>query len=227
MRNLIIVLGMLTGVNILFSCSNANEATNQVILMVDNTEKTTGKQSMISENGLLALVGNNGSITWKQLNAVSLNRDTTIQMSLPEDATSLQIKNQIDPFKASIEVLRKRYLGPVNTESEASNLYKPICEAVENLSVSRADINTLVIVSDMIENSAFGNFYKSQDLKKVKESLKTSGDSLVHNPKNLKVVILYNPEGSTKKQAQFDGAIKIWDVLFKEAGISYEIKANL
>jgi hypothetical protein len=223
MKNVLIVGVIL----ILLSACGGNSTTqwNEIYILVDNTEKSESKENIISTESLLDLVNNNGSITWKQLNAVSINRDTSISINLPQDATSLQKKDIIDPFASRIELLRKKFLGPTYAGTEGSNLYKPISETIAKLAKSNSNA-TLIVVSDMIEYSVFGNFYKDQPIEVIKEGLKASGDSLIKSP-GVNVIILYDPEGDMKKETRFNRAMGIWKVLFDEAHISYEVKANL
>ncbi|MES2931058.1 MAG: hypothetical protein V4665_04745 [Patescibacteria group bacterium] len=230
MKNLILLAGIAILSASLLSCGSSNDGgMTAVHILVDNTEKSSSRERLVSTEGLLKLIGNNGSVTWQGLNAASQNRDTTVEMYFPADATGLTKKNIKEPFVESLQALKALFLGPVEMQEkdkEGSRLYEPICRALSDLKTSPANQRVLVIVSDMIENSPLGSFYKDQPFDKVKEGLSVAMDSLPVKP-NVRVVILYDPEGNPKKQAQFDRSMKIWKQLFAEKKIHYEIKANL
>ncbi len=226
MKKLLIFAGLCV---ILFTACNSGSVapSSAVFILVDNTEKCEdSKENLISTQSLCNYLGTNGSVTFQKVNSVALNSNVTLQISIPDDATSLTKKDILDPFITRLDTLRENFLGPTSG-TEGSSIYKPFCHAFTELSHSSATNKTLVVVSDMIENSSIGNFYKDKPFAEVKARLDSSGVKIPHNTSNIKVIILYNPNGDAKKERQFERAMGFWQPILTEAGISYIVKANL
>jgi len=227
MKNLIIFLAALSA--LMMSCGhNDNTTRTKIMILVDNTEKCAdSKEDMISSQSIVDLIGFHGELTWKQINAVSLNTETNLSLEMPSGATHRKVIKTLEPFVKKLDEQRKAFLGPT-AGTENSSIWKPVCESIQELEKSNADNKVLVIVSDMIEFSSNGNFYKSQKFGDVKKHLiDSSGVSLPQNSQ-VKVIILYNPLGNAKAESKFNRAMEeYWKPLFEEAGIEYEVQPNL
>ena len=209
------------------SNTSSEKPTYDIHILVDNTEANLdSREDLVSTDKITEMVQNGGSVTWQQVNAVTLNSNKTIELSLPEDPTNFQKRNALEPFVKKFEEMRKKFLGPVKKGTENSSIYKPVCQALTKLTKSKANQKILIIVSDMIENSEYGNFYREQKFEIAKMMLDSSGASLV-DPGNLKIVILYDPQGDPRHEQQFNRAMKYWGQLFEEVNISWEVKPNL
>ncbi len=214
---------------IFVSCTSTTTSvptTKSVYILVDNTEAVESREGLIPTESIVKIMENGGTVTWQQVNAVSLNSNKSIEFSLPEDPTRFQKKQAVEPFIEKFEDTRKKFLGPVAKGTDNSSIYKPICKAIQNLDESKGDQKILIIISDMIENSRFGNFYRQNDFKKAKAQLDSSGVSIPENS-NVKIIILYDPSGNSKKEAQFERAMGYWAKIFEAANISYEVRPNL
>jgi len=230
MKNLIFLVLATMIAATLSSCNNSasENAGSHVMVMVDKTEPIPTRESIIPTEALMQLVGDIGTIDFKEINAVSLNPDTSISFSLADAPNEMYAKKDRDKFILKVNEFREKFLVAVKKGTKKSSIYQPICQAVHSMAkFDPSAKKTIIVCSDMIENSAYGDFYhQSADrIQKVEEGLKASGDSLVKVP-NLTVIVLYNPGGSIKKQAQFDRAIGIWNVLGKNK-FTLRVAANL
>lgn len=213
----------------LASCTSSisKKSTNDVYILVDNTEIIPeSRESLVNTESILKLIQNGGNVTWQNINSVSINSNQTIEVSFPDDPTNLQKRRVLEPFKDKFNAMKINFLGPVKTDTDNSSIYKPVCTALHKLNESKSKEKTLVIISDMVENSQYANFYRSnQKFESIRDSLARSGVSFPENSSNLKVVILYNPKDQ-KHEIQHENAMRYWDKLFQDADIKYEIKAN-
>lgn len=225
----VLILGVLVAiVTMLHSCTSTPTEPTSVEVLVDNTDKMPSRENQLPAQKLVNMVGYEGSITFRQLNNVSINTDTTISISLPSDPTSRQKKLALKPFVKELDVLRKEFLGANNTEVPNSSLYKPICEILRSLQSNTASVKTLIVVSDMVENSQYANFYHAKGKpQEVAECLEKAAQESLPASKDVEVIIVYDPKGSTKHEKEFDRAMEIWGCMFKKAGISFTHRANL
>lgn len=223
-----IIIGVIA---VISSCTSntkvSKETTNDIYILVDNTEAhPDSRENLVSTKSIIEMVKLGGSVTWQNVNAVTLNANQTIEISLPDDPTNFQKRNALEPFAQDFNESRKNFLGPITKGTDNSSIYKPVCQALAKLSKLKSEQKTLIIVSDMIENSQFGNFYRKQSFDLIKKQLDSSSTEL-KNPGNLKVIILYDPQGNPKHEKQFDYAMEIWAQLFEAANIQWEVKPNL
>ncbi len=216
---------------ILLSCgAKTPKKKNDVYILVDNTEKVAYKNDMVATQAILGLVGNRGTVTFKALTGVSINAEAEASV-LVDGSTSVLRQDQIDPFVEKLDSLKKKYFGVI-TEYKTSSLWVPICQAIKKLNNSilsdpnSAGTKTLIIMSDMLENSEYGNFYKDIPYETVKKGLEVSGDTLPKNCK-VKVVVVFNPEQSIEKEKKHKKAMKYWHKFFEESGIEYEVTAKM
>ncbi len=198
---------------ILFSCNSTPLKTTDVYILVDNTEKIASREGLIPTKSMLKLMNDGGSVTWQQINDVSLNANKTIEVSIPDDPTPVLRDDALIPFTKEFESMRKVFLGPVEKATDNSSIYKPLCMAMEHLQKSKGSQKILVIASDMIENSQFWNFYK-EDLtfEQAKKQLDSSGFSIPEDTR-IKIVILYHADNQ-KHEKQHDKMMQFWRKLF-------------
>ena len=228
MKSLILAALVAMSATLLASCTTeAPKQKNDVYILVDNTDKVKYKEDVISSDVILNLVGKKGTVKFRSLTGVSINEESEISL-LVDGSTSVLRQDQIDPFVQKLDSLKKKYLS-ITTEYKKSSLWEPVCEALNTLSaaaISEPGEKTMIIVSDMLENSEYCNFYKETDYGQVKVQLSKSGFSL---PKkgNVKVIILFNPNQDNEKERLHKKAMKFWEELFKEAGIKFVERANL
>lgn len=219
---------------------------HDVVIMVDDTEGGLYQWSEILKVedlvNLFTVEGTQhyGSVTFTDINDVSLNSIKTIKLSEPlpyeEGSTQLLKKmkresNHRELLNSFLKVseLHKTFIGR-NTLEEKRNsiLYGPITKAINRLATSKADEKTLIILSDMIENSECGNFYKATACnytKIIADLILCSRVTLTPNS-GVKVIVLFQTT-SPEKDKEFTKSMEIWDILFKKAGITYEILPNL
>lgn len=227
------LIKILVGLSIalLSACSsNTIDTTKHSIgILVDNTEKCEkNRDYILSSKGIIHLMGKgSGTVEWIPINAVSINKNVVIELDEPQEGeTRYQERSRIKRFTDKVETSCKEFLGPCSG-TKGSSIYKPFCESLQKLVKVDADEKTLIIVSDMIENSEFSNFYKDKPFDEVEKELNASGVSIPTGASDIQVIILYDPEGDSDKERKFDRAMEIWKELFKRAHITYKIKANM
>ncbi len=230
MKNLKLILVSGIIIALFFSsCSStvSEKSTQDVYILVDNTEANLdSREDLVTTSEIVEMVKSGGTVTWQNINAVSLNSRKSIEVTLPENPTNFQKMNVLEPFEKEVNEFNKKFLGPVTKGTDNSSIYKPVCQALTTLSKSSAKKQTLIIVSDMIENSQFGNFYnQKQTFAQVKNQLDSSGFSFPKDTR-IKVIILYHADNQ-KHEKQHDKAMRFWQKLFEDADIEFEVRANL
>jgi len=211
--------------------------THNVFVLVDNTEKSGDRSDLLSKDGILKLFvtsdGNqaHGKIVWREINNISINRQQEIEYTQPADGTTiLLLKRHKEKFLEELDDVYSTFLGP-SSEKNSSSIYAPICGAFQELNKSEADKNIIIILSDMTEFSDCANFYKCGTIDveieaMVKKVEKCGYYSLPDNPKNLEVIILFQPL-NTKQDQDFHKSMVIWKRIFEKKGIPFSVKANL
>lgn len=215
---------------VICSCVSSNESQHDIAILVDNTEKDSTRKDLLSPEGILHLMKSSyGTVTFHAINATTLNKDEEISLSGgPSGETDFQKKRRVDNFSKKLLELSNKYLGPA-IGTDASNIYEPLCKSLNTLSESDADQKTLIVISDMIENSPHGNFYKHD---KSFEEIQKQLDSTckVHRPKNasdIRIIIVFDPKGDVRMEAKHDYAMEIWDKIFKKMKVKYQVVTNL
>ena len=230
MKNLMIFLLSLMALTSACSSNKGPDPSTNVTFLIDNTEKCGSRDTLIPTQSVVDLIGYNGKVTFRQVNQVSLNTESSVSLKMPAGKTRLKIKKVNKPFLKKLNALRMTYLGPTE-KAKKSSIWEPVCESIEDLKKSDVDNKVLVIVSDMIEFSSNGDFYHTsvEDIKKIKEKMrKNCGINELPKESDVSVkIIFYNPTGDTEYEERFKKSMKIWAVFFEEAGIDYEVKANL
>ena len=201
-------------------------------VLIDNTEESAGRSTICPEANLKnALYGDGngyGTILFRGLNSVALGKEETVNFTpRMSGETDMQYTDRQAEFDATMDSCYKRYMGPSKGDS-FSRLYKPVCEALNKLSIQKADKKILIMIGDGVEYSQDGNFYKVTSKDSIEKELKLMEkvDTLPTNPNGVKVIFLYSPKD--KKAEMFhEHAMLVWAALFKKHKISYEVKPNL
>lgn len=219
---------------------------HDIVVMVDATEGGLYKwDEILKTEDLVNLFTFNekqhyGSVTFTDINDVSMNRIQTVKLAEPlpykDGLTALMKKmqkeaNQKELINSFIKVseLYKTFIEKNSREEKKNSiLYGPITKGINRLATSKADEKTLIILSDMIENSDCGNFYKAteRDYPKIISDLIACSRVTLAQNSGIKVIILFRTT-SPEKDKQFTKSMDIWDLLFKKANIQYEVKPNL
>jgi hypothetical protein len=207
---------------------------SEITIMVDNTEESGNRYELAPKEELWKLLMpenqkyRSGIINWVQINNVSLNQQKTIEIPKENDeATRLQQKRVREKFMKSLDSAYKYFLAPsVGTKSSA--IYRCVCRELKQLNSSTANHKILIILSDMIEFSSDADFYHvtPNSVSILVDKLNQTGISLPNNPKNMEVIILFQPKNEIM-DAKFNNAMLVWGKLFTDHNISFTIKSNL
>lgn len=225
------LLGLLVAV--LASCGGVQPRITNIQILVDNTEKSESKIGQLSVTSLCdMLMGPDsagcGTINWKKLNNVSLNQEKYLELTWEGGTpTRMQLIARKKAFTAQLTDVLPQFLGS-SEGSPQSSIYRPVCTAIKELNATGANVKQLIILSDMIEYSNYGDFYHVTE-KNVAETIKkleVEGFVLPTAPANLKVTIVYSPKDS-KEELKHNAAMIVWRKLFTEHGIPFEVRPNL
>ncbi len=248
------IIFLITIVFLFASCKlgnvkNSTEKTilhHDIVVMIDNTEGGEYHWSNILMNeDLVKLFTINGeqyygSVTFTDINDISMNRIQSAKLTEPspykDGSTGLTRKKTDDANKKAllksfgeVSKLYDSFMNKKSSEEKKNSiLYGPITKAINRLAESEADEKTLIILSDMIENSDCGNFYKATAKnyeKIISDLIKCSGATITPDS-GVKVIILFQT-GDPEKDKLFVKSMEIWGIIFDTAGIPYEIKPNL
>lgn len=221
---------------LLASCTSKEKEYRSVAvtIMIDNTEESSDRSHIITKEGIWGTMRGNdsdvyGVINFTYITDVSLNEQNSVTLSKPQaKANGLQIKSLKKKFLTALDIPHKKYLGPCSNTAQSS-IYRPVCNAIKQLALQKSDRKVLIVLSDMVENSATANFYHPPMKKGVidiEATIAKMEQALVlpDNP-GIEVIIVFQPTSTSN--VQFEQAITIWSELFARHGISYQVKANL
>lgn len=206
--------------------------------MVDNTGASDARYNILSKNGLWEAFGGSdsvyGTFNWTYVTDVSFNTENSIDFRAPKEN-----ENSLD-----IKVFRRRFLKKLTDSTSLyykflgscagtphSSIYEPVCRALTELIKTGAEKKTLIILSDMIENSSYANFYHlpikkgNVDIDAAITLLAKSGATMPDGNSSLRVIILYQPTAKTDEI--FNNCMRVWGKLFDSHHINYEVRANL
>ncbi len=207
-----------------------------IALVVDQTDTSGDRTDVAPKAKILSeLLGptkhGSGTLLLSEITNVSLNAEKAMEFKgLQPDENSHTVKVRKDRFVKSLDAPYKKYLGPVNGTNH-SCIYRFVCQVANQLASMEGSNKKLILMSDMVEFSDDGNFYKvGTDNASVENAIKkllASGATLPKDP-DFTVVVLFDSHGNEKKDAAFIKAWNVWKKLFKDNGIQYEEpRANL
>lgn len=203
---------------------------HDVVILADNTD-TVGDRSDMVAGFMKNVMGKSyGNITFSYINDVSQNKSETISLNHPGKRENSHFdrtaeKKARKEFGPKFDEACQKFLAPAKAK-DFSNIYRIVKTSLVKLEQSKADKKTLVILSDMIENSDCCDLYKfSGTAETAAKNIANCGGDL---PKieNLEVIILYQPKGP-KDDKQFKKALQVWNIIFSHYGISYKVDANI
>ena len=251
MRKIIFFIGMIF---LFVSCGLEKKSEPQIILhrdivvMVDDTEGGLYQWSdFLNSDDLVNLFTTAegkqyyGSVTFTGINDVSLNRIQTAKLAEPVlftkkgatkfSRTLAERKNEKARAESLVKVsdLYKSFMDKNSLGVKKNSiLYQPIAKGINRLASSKADEKILIILSDMIENSGCGNFYRAtaQNYPKIIADLIACSKITITPNSGVKVIVLFRTN-SPEKDKYFVKSMEIWDILFQKAGIKYEVLPNL
>jgi hypothetical protein len=227
-------LGMLPG------CSDPIQPSHELVVLIDQTETYDDRTHVMDAERLsdffVAEKDYSGSISFGYLTG----RTAKIQQKIERPpyapgSTNLAIMDERKAFDADLKAFNlENMLKPVGKEASQSSLYQPMCAVLTKLAASSADKKTLVMVSDMIENSTNASFYKEAE--KIESNPEGYPKELAARiaakscefPKGsgIEVVILYTPK-EDKDDKYYNASMKVWEEIFKEAGITCRVLPDL
>ena len=233
-------LAILLGV-LLAACGPAQKKTyhlSVVTTVVDNTSASGARYDMLSKDGLWREFGGGdsvyGTFNWTYVTDVSLNTENRVELRLPkENENSLDIKVYRRKFLKKLDdsvSLYRKFLGPCEGTAHSS-IYEPVCRMLTELMKTGAEKKTMIILSDMIENSSYANFYHlpvkkgNIDIDAAIASLEKSGATIPEGDNTLRVVIINQPTAKTDET--FSNCMRVWSKLFRNHHITYEVVGNL
>jgi hypothetical protein len=233
MKNLKNSLAIFALVVLFASCEEKSVApTHDSFILVDNTDSTGSRENLLSKEGVMTLFTDPngqqafGKITFSQVNDLSLNGEKVIEFKpFPDGSTELLKKRFTDKFKENLDGVYHHFLGSSGS-TDASAVYRMLCNAMEKLSQSDADHKTIVILSDMVENSECGNFYRMPNGATDDALAKLQACRPFPTATGIDVIVLYQPK-SQKSDALFRKAMAVWGQLFASHDIKYTVKANM
>ena len=218
-------------------CSIPQQDKHNIAILIDRTEENQKLPTLIEAPGVLELMKVNpkeaakstgyGQVFFNQINSFSLNKIRKIYLSpMGEDETDVirgqEIKKFVSFLTSELDILYQSQQG-----ADRTSIYLPIVEAVNMMRKDALAENTIIIVSDMMENSDV-NFYRlnleAASYSKIKSKL-----SLIATPPDMsgfKILIIFAPR-NTEDDRFFRLASRFWQVWFEELGAKVEIKGNV
>ncbi len=204
---------------------------HDVAIWVDNTDSTTKSREPLISGFMEKVMGTSyGNVTFSYITDVSMNETATVSFKEPTDTENdYFLKQAIDDSKASFMeefgTASKKFLAPSNG-TRSSSVYVAIQTALKNLSDSKAEKKTLIVVSDMIENSRCLNLYKYKGSPEQAGMDMSNCEGPLPEAKDVEVIILFRAENA-KHDEQFTRAMKMWKSLFDNYGIHFTTAANI
>lgn len=151
----------------LFSCSQPESVHTIVLMAVDITDSFTVEE-LPSGKRFLYRVGFDMEAEYPQrldigltvLSDVSANRIHSLSLDLSDD-NRFNRKSHGKKFVAELDSALQLY-ADIEQGKQLSRLYRPLCRLLKDLHASNAKHKTLILMSDLIENSEIIQLYSSQ-----------------------------------------------------------------
>ena len=201
----------------------------------DCTEATGDRKSMVPTQWCTDRIvadGGYGSVYLKQINAASLSKEMTVTIRAREDGEEdYSYQDETDDFATKLDSAFSIYLAKTSGSSN-SCIYRAVCQSANDMAAMKADKKIMVLMSDGVENSLDGNFYKlpqeptDAEINAIVTKLEATGITLPDNS-GIEMIILFDPQNDLKRSNDFNKSMKIWHKLFEKHGIQYTEKANL
>ncbi|MEN8117831.1 MAG: hypothetical protein ABFS16_12670 [Bacteroidota bacterium] len=173
MRRIKIIFSTLTFMVMLISCKTETPQNTAVCVLIDVTDERFRDDNFTSENlpKLLSLMKldketggfSGGEIKLSLINEVSDSKSKTVKIEVAETGmlgeNPLNRKDEVERFYNELEQAFSDVLGSADWGTNASKIYQKVTRELIKMKRTEADLKSLVIYSDMLENSNLFNFY--------------------------------------------------------------------
>lgn len=179
---LFLILGIALG------CSYEKTQTTHICVLIDITDERFKSDNFADENlpKLLSAMNldrqkggySGGEIKLSLINEISDSKSKTITIETAKTGmmgeNPLNRKDQVNRFYAQLETAISEIFEKASWGTDASKIYQKVARELIKMKQVQADRKTMVIFSDMLENSELFSFYGS--------NWKNSIENLMENP---------------------------------------------
>lgn len=235
------VTALTTALFSLTGCSSVEPQDNVVIHLLDKTAYSN-EQYRVTSDDVLEMAGLHQS----EYHGLEYHATTVSDLSLSQEyqailpmvespllANSVVRKEEVEAFRTQLsDVLDVLYPDDSVTRYPKTELFSPMKRILNQFRKDDRNI-TLLLQSDLLENSSNLNFYQAAQQKNSPEEFSSQLAGVLpinlsqeEKPKNIKVIVLYQPTKENDELFQFAYYV-FHTVLEEKHGISVELKANL
>jgi hypothetical protein len=214
-----------------------NSPSTAVTLLYDNTNVMGAKPNITEILELFNFnnedIYNGYSLQIRLLSTINLTNVSKISIQAQNKLTGEQLKRVADikQFRSKIANLISE-IGKEKIQDEGSSvIYRTLAEELNNLAENKSEEKTVVVYSDMTENSADGNFYQTESIKELKSNPQAVIKRLqqtqpLKNLHGIKVYVVFKPRSYSEEQ-RFSAIMNMYRIMLEAKGATVKVAANL
>jgi len=234
MKTIITAIIILTAVTLIAAWTIQSPVVTEVVVLRDITDKHLAQPDADKILSLYNLENKwNGAVFhFTDLTNVSYNQETVAKLEARNEwlSNELDRDKEIKSFKNNISEIITTY-EKENIGKDNSAVYAPIAQELNRLSQTSFQNKTMLIYSDLMENTNEMSFYDSRKLCLLKANpdlISKYFDTIVplQNLKGIKIYILFQPDGIAQDE-QFRIVSELYKKLFEAKGATVQVSANL
>jgi len=234
MKTIITAIIILTAVTLIAAWTIQSPVVTEVVVLRDITDKHLAQPDADKILSLYNLENKwNGAVFhFTDLTNVSYNQETVAKLEARNEwlSNELDRDKEIKNFKNNISEIITNY-EKEDIGKDNSAVYEPIAHELNSLSQSSFQNKTMLIYSDLMENTNEMSFYDSRKLCLLKsnpELISKYFETIVplQNLKGIKIYILFQPDGIAQDE-QFRIVSGFYKKLFEAKGANVQISANI
>lgn len=234
MKTMITTIIILMSITLIVACTSPNQDITEVVVIHDITDEHLSQPNVDEIFSLYSFENkwNGGIFYFTNLTNVSYNQTAVVKLEARNEwlSNELDRDKEVREFKNKIsEVITGNKKSPASEEN--SSVYIPIARELNRLRVSTANKKSLLIYSDLMENTTELSFYKKKKL----DLLKTDPESVskyfetqmpLKNLKGIIIHIVFQPNG-VEEDRRFKIVSGFYKNLLESKGANVQITANI
>lgn len=236
MKKLVAKLVIIILVIILNSCNTLPPKHSFIVVAVDKTGSGLDYSSNYPSAEKLDYISNNtepkAARTFWLTDISDVSMNTINRYHIGSDGTWDNPHDRTDSLSVFFERVNKSLndlFTSSNTKPESS-VYLALCDLLNNLANTKADFKTLLLYSDMLENSTVSgiSFYQTLPSETNYETfVKTlEGKAVLDNLSGINIIVVYTPTLQTDKLF-YSAKVFFWKKLLESKGANIRFVANL
>jgi hypothetical protein len=238
MKNLILYVALcIVCVCMLYGCAKATSQTHttSVSVLVDKTDTMQSLPDPLKMDGLYDFtsdIWNGAYFSYAPITDVDFNQRQSVVLSSDNlwSGNELKRKREIEKYLKAMDSILEQS-GEIKAGRLHSSIYRTVINELARMQTEQVDKRTLLIYSDLQENSDLYNIYTSQGIDKLlsrPEQVKAIFEKAIPIPdlKGIKIYILFEPKTQEDNRV-FNSMSSIYKNILAAHGATVFIQSNL